>query len=415
MPRKTLGAIYRPYRHKVKSKSGKITHYDYWLVTYSEDGKRKRRMVQTEGEAKNLRDEFNKVRKKVGESFFALGNLEIVDAQKALGMRRKAGQPDLSLEDAMRIALEAGKQPEKIVRVTRVIDEYLEEAKNGTADFDCMRPASYKDLRLRLNCFKDAFQSFAISTVDRKIANKWLNGLRKKDGSKYNRQSLRNYRMACSGLFAFAVDNEYVAENPFHQTRRARRKNVLKDDKDPLVFTVKQVETLMAKARDETPEIVPALAISFFAGVRTAELFGLRWEKHIDLDNGYIKITGDIAKKRSRRDVEIQPNLKAWLQDYRKQSGPVTPTKTAYRYRRNHICKETGIGWLHNAPRHTFASCLYRKTGNANKVMEALGHKEGSDVFDKHYKTLVFTEADAKKYFKIVPDRKGKIVQLHTA
>jgi integrase len=54
----------------------------------------------------------------------------------------------------------------------------------------------------------------------------------------------------------------------------------------------------------------PLYAIAAFAGVRWGEIERLEWK---DIQDNEIVVTSGKAKTRSRRVVDIQPNLKAFL------------------------------------------------------------------------------------------------------
>lgn len=56
-----------------------------------------------------------------------------------------------------------------------------------------------------------------------------------------------------------------------------------------------------------------AVAVLLFAGVRPEEVTALTWE-HVKLAHGYIRVEPEVSKTNSVRLVQIEPNLKAWLE-----------------------------------------------------------------------------------------------------
>ena len=163
----------------------------------------------------------------------------------------------------------------------------------------------------------------------------------------------------------------------------------------------KEVRALLANASEE---ILPGLAIGFFAGVRKAELDRMDWSE-IDFTQGHIEVTAAKSKTAARRLIPMQPNLKKWLQHRRKISGPVMPTEMVWRNRLADAMKAAKLEqWPHNAPRHSFASYRLADTQDAPKVSLELGHDRPETIFE-HYRALV-TPAAAKVYWKIAPTTK---------
>ena len=104
-----------------------------------------------------------------------------------------------------------------------------------------------------------------------------------------------------------------------------------------------------------TPDVLPYLAIGFFAGLRRAEIERLDWSE-IDFESGLIEVTAQNAKTAQRRLVTMQPNLREWLLPLRKHKGNVTPSN-CFRELFEQAREAAGIAeWPDNALRHSFAS-----------------------------------------------------------
>jgi integrase len=71
------------------------------------------------------------------------------------------------------------------------------------------------------------------------------------------------------------------------------------------VFSPEEMSSLLANAEGE---LVVALCLQGFAGLRAEELKRLRWE-HIDLKEGHIVVPDTVAKCEERRLVPIPDNL----------------------------------------------------------------------------------------------------------
>ena len=189
----------------------------------------------------------------------------------------------------------------------------------------------------------------------------------------------------------------------FHGELKDRRKT---DEKPPVTWGTTQVTDLFAKAVASKPEIVPALVVLWFAGLRPNEMLRLQWDQ-IDLDGLVIRLTGEQTKTRTMRNVAISDNALEWLKAYR-GSGPVVASSNRYRTLREELMKVCGISvWPVDVPRHTFATMHYNAHQNAAATMAQLGHFGNSQMFVTHYKGVPVTAEDVAAYWKIVPNGKS--------
>jgi integrase len=102
-------------------------------------------------------------------------------------------------------------------------------------------------------------------------------------------------------------------------------------------FKTKQAKTKVAevvKKRNDGPKMkalpavaspdhVPLIAVSAFAGVRHAEVRRLDW-LIVDRKAGIIEIRAGTAKTANRRVIPITPNLAKWLKESKRESGKGT-------------------------------------------------------------------------------------------
>lgn len=156
-----------------------------------------------------------------------------------------------------------------------------------------------------------------------------------------------------------------------------------------------------------------AYAIGALAGLRTGEVFALKW-RHVDLARRRIHVRESIKgplKDGDSRMVPVldalAPILKSWKL-YTGGEGLVVPPMradggkidkgTPGRYLRAALAKlkleQPGLGW-YEATRHTFASQWVMSGGSIEKLKEMLGHY--SVVMTERYAHLrpeLFTAAD---------------------
>lgn len=368
--------------------------YTYWLVDRGlVDGKRQTKQFKNKKKAEQYAAKQRHQQRKYGEMAFKLTDDQREDATKAIELLNGFA----SLQEAVKFfvthkAPKGGKQP-----LADVIRVYIDEARA-----DNLRPRSIKDMEYRLGKFEEHFTGRMIGEITRNDVENWMRNLRLHNNLPMSELSKRHYRTVAGGLFNYAIEHDYVAENPFaYKTSRRRRNGGLVDEKMPGILRVADIEAVMRAAEASVPEMVPILAIGFYAGLRTTELQQLDW-KYIDLQAKLLTVSPEIAKRRSVRHVDISENLAAWLIPIRKDSGFIAPQATAWRYNLDKVIRLAEIeNWPHNAMRHCFASYYLAMHQDQNKTALQLGHRDTNLLYN-HYRNLV-TKADAERYWAILP------------
>lgn len=242
-----------------------------------------------------------------------------------------------------------------------------------------------KDLRFRLSRFRQKFGAKIVADITETECDDWLRSLR------LSPQSRNNYRRVLSTLFAYGVLRRFCPSNPIARTSKAK---VV--DKPVEVLSPEQTRRLLESA---DPEILPALAVGAFAGLRPAEISRLDW-KEIQLERGYIEVTALKSKTASRRLVTIQPNLKAWLEPHARSEGAVEPPNT--RKKLDAARARANIDyWPQNALRHSFASYWLAQWQDSAALALLLGHTSTAVLF-AFYREVVPRET-AQAYWRIMP------------
>lgn len=266
--------------------------------------------------------------------------------------------------------------------VLRAFDEFVE-----TREKEGVSASHLRDFKYRLERFAKKHAKRLVAEITTKDLDVWLFSL------KSAQQSRANHRRLLHNFFAYCVGRGYTEENP---VARAAKVKVVR--KAPGILSPRDTAAFLAAA---PTEILPALAIGFFAGLRTAEIARLDWSE-IDLKRGFIEITAAKAKSAQRRLVTITPNLKAWLQPHAQLSGPVRLSEMRHTDRFDIARKATEIKWPPNACRHSFASYHLALHQDAAATALQLGHTNTTVLF-QHYRELARPE-EAAAYFAIVPD-----------
>ena len=162
-----------------------------------------------------------------------------------------------------------------------------------------------------------------------------------------------------------------------------------------------------AEAQPDADMLVPRLALAFFAGIRTAETFRMKW--------GDIKFaSGDIRVESPKgvagtppRLVTMSANLKAWLLRYQMDDAlPIGYDEEKFCKRKAEVVKSIGVEWNtrdnRNVARHSFASYHIAIHRDLAKTACELGHGESLSMLKAHYWGLVDAD-DAKTYWQIMP------------
>lgn len=203
----------------------------------------------------------------------------------------------------------------------------------------------------------------------------------------------RYYRAILSQIFNSAMRAGLVASNPASLVRTTRATAA----KPPEIFTPEEGVCWLACVALEAPPLLAGTAVGMFAGLRVAEVSRLDW-REIRLARGFIEVTAAKSKTRTRRLVDIMPNLAEWLRPLEQDAGPVwphTPDRS-----KDRAARAFGKKLPANGARHSFVSYHLAWFGDVAKTELQAGHDR--EILFGHYRELV-TEDEAAEWFSIVP------------
>lgn len=217
-----------------------------------------------------------------------------------------------------------------------------------------------------------------------------------------------------SSIWKDAVRQQLVERNPIEgvSRRKVQRKEVA-------VYSVEQVKTLLDCAWKHDREMVPYFAIAIFAGLRPdvhSEITKLDWGD-VDFEHKQIRVGKNFDNKtNTKRFVEMEENLLAWLEPWKNATGPVVPPNLVRRRRyltrgKYQSPKKTpSTKWVELVPngeearditRHTYGSYLEAKYRDRDKVMANMGHLDTS-TYEQHYRS-VRSPQEAEDFWNIRP------------
>lgn len=268
------------------------------------------------------------------------------------------------------------------------------------------------------------------------LGHYYLSDLRKKDiqafikkigtGDKKNKgaseKSQKNYKTVISNIYKYAIDNEYVFDNPCKDI-----KIVKKETKPRQIYSVEEVQTILNLMADEPLKYFLFHILAFFCGYRRGELLGLEWGD-ISFEERKIKIrraslyANDIGTYTStpktvgsRRTVVVSDDVidllkryKAEQDEYKKMlgdawiendrlftqwNGAPMGTSTPLNWYRE-FCKKNNIRYLcTHCCRHFNISLMIKNHVDVVSVSAAAGHKDVTTTLNIYAEE--FEEANA--------------------
>lgn len=418
-----------------------------WLVRYFDPdkngkGERKKKYFKTKQDAYEFYDRMDLKLKNLGAE---ANNLSLDDNRRLLEAKRLLKPFNVDFLDAIKIYAEAvellkdydtsllgavkhfkkwNEAKKTSITLENAVGKYLDNIA------DRVSQRRLEDQKNRLERFIQYFKpSRIVATITAKEVEKWLDGLKKleyveNDDGKHIRKESREavssntkktYRLAVSSFFSYCLKNGYIdgAENPISKVDSFNVKNT----NTPEIYTVDEARYMLNVSQAES-DIRAFLAIGLFAGLRTAEIHRLTWEKVL-LDEKIITLDASITKTSQRRIVKISDNLALWLSTCigLKLKGGFVIGKN-FRRRFEDWRKANNVKWIENGMRHSGASYHLAKYGNAVETAEQMGHSVA--ILKKHYLELVRPK-EAEKYFQIKPNQgsstisAGDIFNIRTA
>jgi len=204
--------------------------------------------------------------------------------------------------------------------------------------------------------------------------------------------TMRSYLVDVGTLFSFAVKRKYLTENPALAVDSPRL-----DEKAPGIITPDQTRAFLDACLDVSPDILPAVVLCLFGGLRRAEAEKIEWE---EIGPEFIEIKAHKAKTRHRRLVPISAYLRAWLDCARQVDGKLPAVNYADKFKRALDKAKLRANWPQNGLRHSFASYHYAKYRNENETAALMGNSP--QMVFAHYRELV-RPAQAEAFFGLLP------------
>jgi integrase len=209
-------------------------------------------------------------------------------------------------------------------------------------------------------------------------------------------KSRNHYRATLRMFFGWCLRRDYLAAN--HRLLEAD--GLRKEDADTGDVDYYRPAELRLMLDNAAPEMAVIIAMQAFGGLRLQEALRLDWGDVWRVAR-HIEISSAKAKTRSRRLVEINTTLAAWLKPYRKNKGAVTSlTLDAYTWQLIQLRNRLKIPSRKNGLRHGFLSAHFALNQNENQTAAQAGTSPA--MLFRHYKGLMSRKV-AVEWFSVKP------------
>lgn len=254
-----------------------------------------------------------------------------------------------------------------------------------------------------------------IDTIPSSELSAWIDSL------KIAHRTRANFRGALLSLFTYAKQNGHLARD--RQTEAEllpsrSRLNSTKAKKPVSIYTPNE----MAKILNSAPEHLRALfALGAFAGLRSAEIFDLKWG---DINKRHIVVEAAGNKNAARRLVPVQPALSAWLatcqrgEDHAELCARWSHEST-FTATMSQAVRAAGVEPVANGLRHSFISYRVAKIKDVQEV--ALEAGNSPQMIFSNYRDVktregkLVTPALAAAWFKVLPSSASNVVPFAKA
>jgi integrase len=304
-------------------------------------------------------------------------------------MRKLSANRQTTILDIFKAGL--AHTPDRPIPLKDARDLFVAE-KRRSMEAGEIKKVSFDQLRQNANIMVDGGVFSAFSDVTNPRFEKWLRG------RGLSPKGLQSFSRGLGVFLNFCVRKRYLTHNPL--------KDVNIPDPTPKrhVFTVAETEALLRKAEAEFPELIPVLAVEWFAGVRPHTAVLLDYAD-FDRKEGVITIRVGKFTAGDTEFVERIPDaLWKWLPKLK--TGPIAPRRVRLRLRAFHVaCGYSKKNpWPKDVARHTFASHFAAQSGSLDAVAFAMNHRGPSTTL-RYYRKRV-PQAQGNAYFALRPCKK---------
>ena len=355
-----------------------VQYWALYVPGYMLPGKKCKKMLfRVKSEAEQKRAELIAASKD-GTQEKTLTPAQQADARRALENLSEA-RLNITLTKAIELALPLLKSSGAYVSVNSLLEDFR---KLKSAEW---RPKTARGYTYAARKLAEQFGDLPITELSPSALREWLDSFGKPTFAAGIARTL-------APAFSYAVRQGMLPASPF-----ARMEKIKLPKKQGIdIFSPNEARALMSAA---TPDSKAAFAVLLFAGVRPVELTRLKWS---NIKADFIHITPDVAKTEQVRNVEIEPNLAAWLKAYPPAAPDAPLCPPNWKRKSQAIRAAAGLAGRQDTARHSYATYHLAAHKDKNALEANLGHSAGSAMLMRHYRAAA-TPAEASAYWSITP------------
>jgi integrase len=353
----------------------------------SPSGMRMKLYFPTEAEAEIEANRLRSIRDEVRKAPEPIDGGLLVEATKAYEIIHR-NDPDKTLLEAVREWEKRFQELNQGRTFRQIKEEWFADPKNA------------KRSDRHLTNVRQYFERFSI------LHNRAISDITRKDlAAVYSRfpdssrnAAIRNLRP----IFSHAVREGYIEKNPMMSHDKIDIPN-----SEVEIFDNATVKTYLNDVLEHDLDMLPYFALCTFAGIRPEEeMVLLKWS-NVDWEEKTITVPAEVSKTHQGRDVPIPENALEWLNAYREKGGKLrgfmTPqlTREGIRNRRLKMVERTGIEWVTDGMRHSWASNWEKINRDIGQLRQLSGHRDVASLH-KHYIRSV-KQTDAEAFWQIRP------------
>ncbi|MCA0980258.1 tyrosine-type recombinase/integrase [Exiguobacterium aestuarii] len=365
---------------------------------------------------------YNNVGNRIQKRVFAQTKREMHSQIASLIKRFESGEFDVAKKKSENLNFE------------NVAEEWLSE---HVAELSINTRDSYT---ARMNRILDNFSGRLVAEISTRDIRIFLKGLQEEGLAP---ETTNTYRSILSSLFAYAVRNKYVSENPVSVIKQFRmpKKEIHTFDSLQLTSYLNGCKELAEEEANHGNYV--ALKTAAYTGMRIGEVLALRWSD-IDFENATIRVAHSLSystkdkcysldgtKNKRVRHVTISNDLVQTLKWYKmqwmflvkKMRNEPEPTfanlvfltiegkpkhRSYLRHWHKRVLKEKGLPKdfrIHDL-RHTHATLLLEIGEHPKVVQERLGHKDISVTMDMYTHVTMTLQKQTAETFGALMDQK---------
>lgn len=201
---------------------------------------------------------------------------------------------------------------------------------------------------------------------------------------------------ALNRVFRWAKGKRYMIHNPCDDVDQIEDPDVTRR-----YWQIDEAAKVLEFCKTDSPELVAALAIQLYTGIRLEEIEHLDWSS-VGAKRIHLKWT----KTGPERVISFWPdNLTKALEGFRQDLGPVAPKR--YMHKRSKMFKRSGVAHPQNILRHTYATYGLSLFQSADQIALQMG--TSAKLVMKTYAGAVVDREVAAEFFGLttVPGLQG--------